>query len=413
MERLSTESCSSHGLWSKIKRPGAVVISRIRGMRRGSIVVLSAAMMVFVIAMAAFTTDLGFITVSKTRQQAAVDAAVLAAIDVMVDGQVVSDAAISELLLANGYDPADSTLVVTTEYGSWDDTLHAFVVTSFENADAIRVQVRDNGIPAFFGPVLGHNGYSVVTEAIATKGNAIPRDIVLVLDCSTSMDANMSNGLTRMENAKDAAQSLVAELTNDDRASLAVFSWRDNSRNKHKKTGRPETDLSFNFTPTTDRVEDLEDGFYTSGTNVAGGLRAGLDVILNDPNPRLPPEVGDPDPVQIVVLLTDGKTNKKEPYPVPDDGPTGVLPPPPYGNNFNARTGVTKWSNTIKARGIKIHIVTLGSSSHDPLYVAAASPTENGVKYYHHVANGGNDAQNLLNVYKQIGQGNHGPKLVR
>jgi hypothetical protein len=382
-------------------------------MRRGSIIVLSAAMMVFVIGMAAFTTDLGFITVSKTRQQAAVDAAVLAGIESLVDGQSAVTTSINELLVANNYDPSNPDLVVITQYGTWDDSSHTFTVTPFIDANTVRVQLVDNGVPAFFGPIFGENGYAITAEAIATKGNAVPRDIVMVIDCSTSMDANMSNGSTRMDNAKSAAQSLIDELTVDDRVSLAVFSWKDNARNKHKKTGRPETDLNFNFTPTSNRVDDLEDGFYTGGTNVAGGLRAGLDVILNDPNPRPHPLVGEPDPVQIVVLLTDGKTNKKEPYPVPNDGPTGVLPPPPYGNNFNSRVGVTKWSNTIKARDIKVHIVTLGSSAHDSLYVNAASPTQNGVEYYHHVANGGNDAQNLLNVYKQIGQGNHGPKLVR
>ena len=99
---------------------------------------LSAVMMVFVIGMAAFTTDLGFITVSKTRQQAAVDAAVLAAIDVLVDGQSVVTQAIDELLVANGYDPSDSDLVVTTTYGTWDDVAHAFTVTSFDAANTVR-----------------------------------------------------------------------------------------------------------------------------------------------------------------------------------------------------------------------------------------------------------------------------------
>jgi hypothetical protein len=45
--------------------------------------------------------------------------------------------------------------------------------------------------------------------------------------------------------------------------------------------------------------------------------------------------------------------------------------------------------------------------------VDAASPDEGGTTYYHHVANGGSDATELLNVYKTIGQGDGGPKLVK
>ena len=113
--------------------------------------------------------------------------------------------------------------------------------------------------------------------------------------------------------------------------------------------------------------------------------------------------------------MTDGQTNLPEPYPVPDDGPTGTLPPPPYDKkpSYSNNTSVTKWANTIKARGIKLHVVTLGASAYSSLMVDAASPDEGGTTYYHHVSEGGNDADNLLEVFRTIGIGNHGPKLVK
>jgi hypothetical protein len=74
---------------------------------------------------------------------------------------------------------------------------------------------------------------------------------------------------------------------------------------------------------------------------------------------------------------------------------------------------VTKWANTTKARGIKIHVVTLGASAHSSLMVNAASTDEDGVTYYHHVSGGGDDAEDLLEVFRTIGIGNHGPKLVK
>jgi len=385
-------------------------------LRRGSILVLAAVFMIFVLGMAAFTTDFGYMQVSKTRLRAAVDAAALAAIDDLTNDEAAMNQSVTDLLLANGYDTASSDLVVTTEYGNWDVDNRVFTAGSvFNSADAIRISVVDNGVPAFFGPVFGEDGYSAGAEAVATLASTVPRDIVVVIDCSTSMDANMSNGQTRMKNTKNAATAMVDELLQEDRIGLAVFSWKDNARNRWEKTGRPETDLDFDKADTLARIDDLEDGFYTSGTNVAGGLRAGLDVMLADPNPRPPLGPDDPEPEQIIVLMTDGQTNKPEPYPVPNDGPTGTLPPPPYNKKpkYKSKTSVTKWANTTKARGIKIHVVTLGSSAQDSTMVAAASPDEGATTYYHHVADGGSDAENLLEVFRTIGIGNRGPKLVK
>lgn len=393
-----------------------IAFSQTPAFRRGSILVLAAVFLVFVLGMAAFTTDLGYMQVAKTRLRGAVDGAALAAIEELTESEVAVSQAVTDLLEANDYNPSSSDITVTTEYGNWDVDARVFTpAAEFATADAVRIKVIDNSIPAFFGPVFGENGYSVSAEAVSTLASTVPRDIAVVIDCSTSMDANMSNGKTRIENTKDAATAMVDELLDEDRVGLAVFSWRDPARNRYEKTGHKETDLDFDKTDTLDVIDDLEDGYYTSGTNVAGGLRVGLDIILDDPDPRPAPQPGDADPEQIVVLMTDGQTNKPEPYPTPNDGPTGTLPPPPYAKKpkYKSSTAVTKWANTIKARGIKIHVITLGASAHSSLMVDAASPDEEGVTYYHHVANGGDDAENLLNVFRTIGIGNNGPKLVK
>jgi hypothetical protein len=385
------------------------VINLQSKLRRGSILVLSAVFMVFVLGMVAFTTDLGYMQVSKTRLRAAVDAAALAAIDELTNDEVAMNQTVTDLLAANGYDTTSSDLVVNTEYGNWDLDNRVFTAGSvFNTADAIRVSVVDNGIPAFFGPIFGENGYSAGAEAVVTLSSTVPRDIVVVIDCSTSMGGGMSNGESRMQNTKDAATAMVDELLPEDRVGLAA-------RNRYEKTGRPETHLDFDKTDTLSRINDLDDGFYGSGTNIAGGLRAGLDVILNDPAPRPLPLPHEHEAEQIIVLMTDGQANRPEPYPVPDDGPTGTLPPPPYAVELRPdnKISITKWANTTKARGIKIHVVTLGSSAHDAVMVDAASPDGPDLTYYHHVANGGSDAENLLEVFRTIGMGNRGPKLVK
>ncbi|MDA0806908.1 MAG: VWA domain-containing protein [Planctomycetota bacterium] len=392
------------------------VVRKTPHLRRGAILVLAAVFMIVILGMAAFTTDFGYLQVQKTRLRAAVDAAALAAIDDLTNDEAAMSQTINELLLANGYDTASSDLVVTTEYGNWDVDTRVFAAGSeFSSADAIRLSIVDNGIPAFFGPVFGENGYSTGAEAVATLSSTIPRDIVVVLDCSGSMSAKMSNGKTRIHNTRNAATALVEVLLPEDRAALAVFSWSDPARNRWKETGHPETDLDFDKDDMLDRIDDLKDSFYNPYTNIAGGLRAGLDIVLNDPSPRPAPLPNEPEPETIIVLMTDGQANRAEPYPVPNDGPTGTLPPPPYNRNpsYDEDISVTKWSNTIKARGIKLHVVTLGASAYSSLMVNAASPDEDGVTYYHHVAEGGNDAENLLEVFQTIGIGNHGPKLVK
>ena len=164
------------------------VINLQSKLRRGSILVLSAVFMVFVLGMVAFTTDLGYMQVSKTRLRAAVDAAALAAIDELTNDEVAMNQTVTDLLAANGYDTTSSDLVVNTEYGNWDLDNRVFTAGSvFNTADAIRVSVVDNGIPAFFGPIFGENGYSAGAEAVVTLSSTVPRDIVVVIDCSTSM----------------------------------------------------------------------------------------------------------------------------------------------------------------------------------------------------------------------------------
>ena len=392
------------------------VVRKTPHLRRGAILVLAAVFMIFILGMAAFTTDFWYIQVQKTRLRAAVDAAALAAIDDLTNDEAAMSQTINELLLANGYDTTSSDLAVTTEYGNWDVDARVFTAGSeFSTADAIRLSIVDNGIPAFFGPVFGANGYSTGAEAVATLASTTPRDIVVVLDCSGSMSGKMSNKKTRMQNTRNAATALVEALLPEDRAALAVFSWSDPARNRWKETGRPETDLDFDKDDMLDRIDDLKESFYNPYTNIAGGLRAGLDIVLNDPSPRPAPLPNEPEPETIIVLMTDGQANRAEPYPIPNDGPTGMLPPPPYNRNpsYDEDISVTKWSNTIKARGIKLHVVTLGASAYSSLMVNAASPDEDGVTYYHHVAEGGNDAENLLEVFQTIGIGNHGPKLVK
>lgn len=377
--------------------------------RRGIALVLATILIAAMMIFAAFTVDVGYITVSKSQLQAAADATALAAaMDFSVDETTARSAA-DQYFLANGFDPNDPAVSYSVDFGTWDPATKSFAVTSFANAHATRVSVTANGIPSFFGKIAGQQAYSVSAEAIAVAA-AVPRDVVMVLDCSTSMSSGMSNGQSRMANTRVAAQELIGRLNPTlDRVGLAVYSKEDTTRDDYEITGVMETALNFSFTPTSSRVATLDDGEYGEGTNIAGGFRAGLDVHLTDPSPRT-----DEGLVRIVVMLTDGETNAAEPYPFPNDGPSGALPPGPYEDeDYDNDSSLTRWANTIRARGIKVYCITLGSSAYDPVMVnAASSPDAFDKQYYYHVPEGPLDNQVLKSVYGRIGSNRGGPTLV-
>jgi Mg-chelatase subunit ChlD len=323
---------------------------------------------------------------------------------------------VDELLRLNGFDPdADSQVVVTPRFGTWDETQRAFVETAFRDADAIQVNIEDRGVPAFFGVALGHDQYTVGALATAGSSQLAPLDVVLVLDCSESMSATMANGRTRMQNTHDAAVRLIGQLRDDDRVGLAVFSWEDHSRKQYERTGTIETKLQFNLEPTEVRVNQLRAGHYVNrglGTNIGGGLRAGLDVFLHHGQPR------DAESAEIVervmVLLTDGQVNLAEPYPVPDSGETGVAPAPPYRRSYDPKESVRQWSSTIKARGIKLYVVTVSDEGFDPLMATVSSPPDDRqTSYYYHVADGASDYLELMDVFEAIGGHGRKAKLLQ
>jgi hypothetical protein len=75
---------------------------------------------------------------------------------------------------------------------------------------------------------------------------------------------------------------------------------------------------------------------------------------------------------------------------------------------------VRRWAATIKARGIKLYVVTLSDEALDPLMVSIASPPdEQTSSYYYHVADGANDYLQLLEVFESIGSHGRKPKLLQ
>ncbi len=180
--------------------------------RLGSILVLATGVLIMVFAFAAFSVDVGYITLTKTQLQNAVDAAALAAVmelDPNGDQTEVQARAIQAAKNIAGMHKAGDHSSVSLEnnlgsvqfgrrtfnsisqkytyvWGPEAEPYNLVKVTAhrkeiFNQGDL----VADNQLPLFFAPVIGTESASLQTSAIATFQ---PRDIMLVLDYSASMN---------------------------------------------------------------------------------------------------------------------------------------------------------------------------------------------------------------------------------
>lgn len=163
--------------------------------RQGAIIILTAILMVAFMAMLAFSVDIGYIVTVQSELDRAVDSGALAGAGTMVDGSTIAETAARDFVTLNqvggGY---LSTADVTTETGHWivpNGGGDGYFSPTNVLPSAIRVTGRANDQPLFFAKVLGHDQFDLEAEAIAVYQ---PRDIVLVLDYSASMNDDSEFG---------------------------------------------------------------------------------------------------------------------------------------------------------------------------------------------------------------------------
>jgi hypothetical protein len=173
------------------------------GKRRGNVLVLSALLMIFMMAMVAFATDVGYICLMRGELQRAVDAAALAGAAELQFGVEEAQAKAKEYLVRN---PVGSSIPVTSENwslagaledfdehhaagltleaGTWDPVARTFTPTN-ELPSSLYVRMEYSNLPFFFGRVLGHDTFTVRGESTAMFQ---PREMMVVLDYSASMN---------------------------------------------------------------------------------------------------------------------------------------------------------------------------------------------------------------------------------
>lgn len=183
--------------------------------RRGNIVVLSAGVLVILLAFAAFTVDIGYLSLVKGQLQNSVDAATLAAaMELNPNGnQTVVTAnvkqAVQDIASLNPVGGQPGLLVdpnTDIELGrrDWNSGSQSYVLTfglAGQPYNIVRVTGRldeiavndginppytsDRRISTFFAPAIGHSKVKMLVTSVATFQ---PRDMMLVLDYSGSMN---------------------------------------------------------------------------------------------------------------------------------------------------------------------------------------------------------------------------------
>ncbi len=178
-----------------------VALGRLRAKRRGTVVVLTAVFMVVAMGLLALSVDVGYVMKVQAELQRATDAAALAGAGGLVDGATNAQLQAFEFLARNpigggclveeegweqelAYWYAQHPDEIDIKVGHWDPDTREFS-ESGNLPSTIHVSASHLDAPLFFSKLLGHTNFSLTAESIARYQ---PRDIVLVLDFSASMN---------------------------------------------------------------------------------------------------------------------------------------------------------------------------------------------------------------------------------
>lgn len=154
--------------------------------RKGTILVLSAVLMVVMMGFIALSVDVGYMHNVQTEMDRAVDAAALAGASALPEGSIEAENVARTFVAMNqvGGSPLFGDNVTVT-VGHWDRDARVFTPDN-SSPSAIKVDAqRNDQRPLFFANVWGIDQFQVDSSAIALFQ---PRDIMVVLDYSGSMN---------------------------------------------------------------------------------------------------------------------------------------------------------------------------------------------------------------------------------
>lgn len=263
--------------------------------RRGNIIVFSAFLMVFMMFMIAVAVDVGYIYTMQAQLDRAVDSAALAGAQELVNGTSAAQAKATEYLVRN---PVGSSMSFVDEtqlaaqtasfnsahasdyqlaYGNWDASNRTFSESNV-NPGALQVTMTYPNLPFFFGRVLGKETFTISSSATAMFQ---PRDIVVVLDYSASMnDDSTFEAIGKLP--KTTVENSLLNCWND----LGPPSWGDltgtpawavaNGVAQNNATSTPHIDVEYRntaaYVTSTHSLTSVKLTFSTGSTQTFSGL---------------------------------------------------------------------------------------------------------------------------------------------
>jgi len=144
--------------------------------RQGSILVLTAMTLVMVFAFTAFAIDIGYILMTENELQTCADSAAMAAAAVLGNGDSSDQSNARQMAIEYSNLNSSNSQVVLNEadiqFGNWDSETKSFTVSnSSPNSIQVTTQrstLRNNPLPLFFAPIIGHQFADVTATSIVT-----------------------------------------------------------------------------------------------------------------------------------------------------------------------------------------------------------------------------------------------------
>ncbi|MBP86733.1 MAG: hypothetical protein CMJ64_08460 [Planctomycetaceae bacterium] len=195
-------------------------VSGITRPRKGAIAVLAAVALVAMLALVAAAIDIGFMLTVRTDMQAAVDAGALAGVGELPRGRQHARKSAIDYVQRNARTNGTvkkSDIATTVEFGHWNRSNRSFAKGQ-EPLNAVKVVADRSNAPHFFGKVFKHDSFKMGASAVATYQ---PRDIMLVLDYSGSM--NSSNKIGALKDAVAVFISVLQQSRANDRVGFSVY----------------------------------------------------------------------------------------------------------------------------------------------------------------------------------------------
>jgi uncharacterized protein YegL len=291
---------------------------------------MAAMLLTALLGLVALAFDSGYMVLVRTQLQTAADAGALASAADLYDEDAFADTA--RHYVDRNLDPDLPAGDPSVTPGNWNWTTKQFSPAN-PPFDAVEVSLQC-GSPMFFGKVLGGSQFDAAARAV---GVVRPRDIVLVLDFSGSM--NEGGKINELKAAVDLFLDVLDDAGGIDRVAFVAY-----STNASLVTG-----LTANYSSVNAAVQQMSaDGW----TNIGGGMQ----VARTELNSHARPEA-----LKMMVVMTDGQVNR----------PTNVDP----------RAFVIQQAESATAEKIDLVTVSFGAGADQALMSQVANIGQ-GVHFY-------------------------------